>query len=178
MSSLAIGGRVDCNFFPKREELMSRDGFRSKLWIALLLVVLMVFAGMGCSSTAKNTKAEASTGGEIASSSRGKYYHFEDVLVPAELNFKPDESFIYEAPRFKAGILIFTKWRLDVDSLIDFFNTYMEKDNWKMVNSFRGKESFLNFSKPDKTCSIKIIEKWTGTTKVEIRVGPLGEKKM
>jgi hypothetical protein len=54
----------------------------------------------------------------------------------------------------------------------------MERDNWKMVSSFRGKESFLNFSKPDKNCWIKIIEKWTGTTKVEIRVGPLGEKKM
>jgi hypothetical protein len=54
----------------------------------------------------------------------------------------------------------------------------MEKDNWKLVNSFSGKESFLNFSKPDKTCTIRIIEKWTGTTTVEIRVGPLGEKKM
>ncbi len=54
----------------------------------------------------------------------------------------------------------------------------MEKDNWKLVNSFSGKESFLNFSKPDKTCTVKIIEKWYGTTEVEIRVGPLGEKKM
>ena len=165
-------------YFSTREELMSWDVFRSKLLIALLLAVLMVFAGIGCSSTVKNTKGETPKEGEPAQRSMGKYYHFEDVLVPGELNFKPDDSFIYETPRFKAGILIFTKWRLDVDSLIDFFNTYMEKDNWKMVNSFRGKESFLNFSKPDKTCSIKIIEKWTGTTKVEIRVGPLGEKKM
>jgi hypothetical protein len=54
----------------------------------------------------------------------------------------------------------------------------MEKDNWKLVNSFKGKESILNFSKPDKTCGIKITEKWHGTTEVEIRVGPLGEKKM
>jgi hypothetical protein len=177
-----MGGMAgEFHYFSKREDPMTREVFRRKLWIALLLAVLMVFAEMGCSSTAKNTKGEMPKEGEStlsAPSSRGKYYHFEDVLVPAELNFKPDESFIYEAPRFKTGILIFTKWRLDVDSLIDFFNTYMEKDNWKMVNSFRGKESFLNFSKPDKTCSIKIIEKWTGTTKVEIRVGPLGEKKM
>ena len=61
---------------------------------------------------------------------------------------------------------------------MDFFNYRMEKDNWKMVNSFKGKESILNFSKPDKTCTIKIVEKWYGTTIVEIRVGPLGEKKM
>ena len=65
-----------------------------------------------------------------------------------------------------------------MDSLIDFFNYQMEKDNWKVVNSFKGKESILNFLKPDKSCTIKIVEKWYGTTVVEIRVGPLGEKKM
>jgi hypothetical protein len=54
----------------------------------------------------------------------------------------------------------------------------MEKDNWKLVNSYRGKESILNFSKPDKTCAIKITESWYGSTHVEIRVGPLGEKPM
>jgi hypothetical protein len=54
----------------------------------------------------------------------------------------------------------------------------MEKDNWKLVNSFRGKDSFLNFTKPDKTCTVKMFDKWCGTTVVEIRVGPLGEKKM
>jgi hypothetical protein len=46
------------------------------------------------------------------------------------------------------------------------------------MNSFRGEESILNFSKPDKACTIKIFEKWYGTTVVEIRVGPLGMKKM
>jgi hypothetical protein len=164
--------------FSRREELMGRYVFRGGVRMALLLTVLMVLVGMGCSTTVKDTKGEAPKEGEPARSSIGKYYHFEDVLVPAELNFQPDDSFIYETPRLKAGVLIFTKWRLDVDSVIDFFKQYMERDNWKMVNSFRGKESFLNFSKPDKTCAIKIIEKWTGTTKVEIRVGPLGEKKM
>ena len=49
---------------------------------------------------------------------------------------------------------------------------------WKMMNSYRGKESVLNFSKPDKSCSIKITENWLATTYVEIRVGPVGEKKM
>ena len=108
----------------------------------------------------------------------GKYYYFDDVRVPSELSYKPKKSFVYETPGFKAGILVFSKWRLDADSLMDFFNYRMEKDNWKMMNSFKGKESVLNFSKPDKTCTIKIIEKWYGTTVVEIRVGPLGEKKM
>jgi hypothetical protein len=76
------------------------------------------------------------------------------------------------------GWMAFSKWLLDMDSLIDFFNYHMEKDNWKMVNSFKGKEYIINFSKPDKTCTIRISDTWYGKTKVEVRVGPLGEKKM
>ena len=138
----------------------------------------------GCSSTVKERRGEPPTKGEAAApeivtaTAKGKYYHFNDVLVPEELNYNQNKSFIYETPRFKAGILVFTKWWLDVDSLIGFFTYYMERDNWKIVNSFRGRDSILNFSKPDRTATIKIHEKWYGTTEVEIQVGPLAEKKM
>ena len=161
---------------------MRKNIFHWKSVMVLLLVVLLGLAWMGCSTTVKERQQgqpETGATGEARSEGggAGKYY-LDDVRVPSELNYKPSKSFVYETPRFKAGILHFTKWRLDVPSLIDFFTYNMEKDNWKLVNSFRGKESFLNFSKPDKTCMIRIKEKWTGTTIVEIQVGPLGEKKM
>ena len=134
---------------------------------------------MGCTTTVKERRGESAKSEEKElSPSPGKYYHFEDVLVPEELKYKQNKSFVYETPRFKAGILVFSKWWLDGASLIDFFTYHMEKDDWKLVNSFKGKESILNFTKPDKTCAIKITEKWYGTTVVEVRVGPLGEKKM
>jgi len=152
--------------------------------IAFLLVIFLCLGAgwMGCSTTVKErqqgqpaagTAGGASTEGE----GMGKYY-FDDVRIPSELNYKPNKSFVYETPKFKAGVLVFKKWQLDIPSLIEYFSYNMEKDNWKLVNSFRGKESFLNFSKPDKTCTIKVTDKWYGTTLVEIRVGPLGEKKM
>jgi len=156
--------------------------FQKRSVIALLLVIFLGVAWTGCSTTVKErqqgqpvTGATGETKGE--GEGMGKYY-LDDVRVPSELNYKPNKSFVYETPRFKAGVLVFSKWRLDVASLIDFFTYNMEKDNWKLVNTFRGKESFLNFLKPDKTCTVRITEKWTGTTTVEIRVGPLGEKKM
>ena len=138
-----------------------------------LLLISLVCAG--CRSTVRERREEpVKREGEAA----GKYYHFDDVRIPRELNYKQNKSFVYETPRFKTGILIFTKWRIDVESLIDFFNYQMEKDNWKLVNSFKGKESILYFSKPDKTCMIKISDNWYSMTEVEIRVGPLGEKKL
>jgi hypothetical protein len=161
---------------------MKLNIFDWKSGVALLLVFLFGGVWMGCSTTVKErqqgqTVTGATEGAKAEGEGMGKYY-LDDVRVPSELNYKPSKSFVYETPKFKAGILHFTKWRLDVSSLIEFFTYNMEKDHWKLVNSFKGKESFLNFSKPDKTCFVKIKEKWTGTTIVEIQVGPLGEKKM
>lgn len=153
---------------------MHRTIFRYKALYLLGLVFMFATIFYGCSSTVREKRDPGSKGEERI----GKYYHFEDVRVPRELNYNQKKSMVYEATGFKAGVLYFSKWRLDVESLIDFFNYHMERDNWKLVNSFKGKESILNFSKPNKTCTIKITEKWHGTTEVEIRVGPLGEKKM
>jgi len=154
---------------------MKQAIFKRKGVYILFALLLLSLVYAGCQSTVTERREEpVKREGEAA----GKYYHFDDVRIPGELNYKQNRSFVYETPRFKTGILIFTKWRLDVESLVDFFNYQMEKDNWKLVNSFKGKESILNFLKPEKTCTIKIGNNWYSMTEVEIRVGPLGEKKM
>ncbi len=162
---------------------MVRSIFQKKTVIILLLSLVLSLVWMGCSSTVKERKEEPSTTGTQATTTPtskylARYYYFDDVLIPGELKYKPGKSFIYETPQFKAGSMVFTKWRVDADSLIEFFNYNMEKDNWKIVNSYRGKESFLSFSKPDRTCTIRITEKWTGYVHVDVRVGPVGVKKM
>ncbi len=156
--------------------------FQKRLSIALCLVIFLGLAWSGCGTTVKEqqqgqplTEATGETTGE--KEGMGKYY-LDDVRIPNELNYKSDESLVYETKKFKAGVLRFSKWRLDVQSLIDFFTYHMGKDNWTFVNSFKGKETQLSFSKPDKTCDIRITETWTGMTRVTILVGPLGEKKM
>jgi len=156
--------------------------FQKRSVIALLLVIFLGLAWTGCTTTVKERQqgqpvtgatGESKTEGE----GMGKFY-LDDVRIPNELNYKPDESMVYETTKFKAGVLRFSKWRLDVQSLIDFFTYNMGKDNWTFVNSFKGKETQLSFSKPDKTCDIRITETWTGMTLVTILVGPLGGKKM
>ena len=153
--------------------------FKRSSVIALVLVVFLGLVWTACSTTVKERRGEQVKGEERGVSKyRARYYHFDDVLVPGELKYKQNKSFIYETPQFKTGVMIFSQWWFDAGSLIDFFTYNMEKDNWKLVNSFKGKESVFNFSKPDKICTIKITEKWYGMTELEIRVGPLGEKKM
>lgn len=154
---------------------MGLKRFRGRTVLVWGLVLVLSLLAAGCSSGLKEKRSEPVVGEQRGG---GKYYYFDDVLVPNELKYDQKKSFIYETPHFKTGVMVFTKYWLDVESLIQFFTYHMERDNWKLVNSFRGKESMLTFSKPDRSCTIRITEKWTGTTVVEIRVGPLAEKKM
>jgi hypothetical protein len=160
---------------------MNPNIFVRKSVMALLLIICFVVVWMGCTTTVKERQQGQPVTGPTSEAKpeweEGKYY-LDDVRVPIELDYLPNESLVYETAKFKAGVLRFSKWRLDVQSLIDFFMYNMEKDNWKFVNTFKGKETQISFSKPDKTCTIRITETWTGMTRVLIAVGPLGEKKM
>ena len=160
---------------------MRHPMFQWKSVIALGLVIAVGLAWLGCSSNVKERRSDSS-GGSVEITGRdtaaGKYYFFDDILIPKELNYKAGKSFVYETSQFKTGSMVFSKFWIDAGSVVDFFVYHMEKDSWKLVNSFKGKESIMNFTKPEKTCTIKINEKWYGTTEVEIRVGPVGTQKM
>jgi hypothetical protein len=160
---------------------MRHPMFQWKSVIALGLVIAVGLAWLGCSSNVKERRSDSS-GGSVEITGRdtaaGKYYFFDDILIPKELNYKASKSFVYETPQFKTGSIVFSKFWIDAGSVVDFFVYHMERDNWKLLNSFRGSESIVNFSKPEKTCTIKVVDKWYGSVEVEIRVGPLGTKKM
>jgi len=125
----------------------------------------------------RDEPASSATASASLSKYQAKYHFFDDILVPRELEYDQEKSFVYETPQFKAGALYFTKWNLDFNSLFDFFMVHMEKDGWKTVTSYRGKESYLTFYKPDRGCTIRITESWLGKVYVEIRVGPADVKK-
>ena len=145
---------------------MGRLVYREKMVLALLFAFLLGMMGIGCSSTVKTDEAAASPPSQAtattptpapspppapppettSASSVGKYYYFDDVLVPTALEYDQKKSFVYETPQFKAGALHFTGWHLDTNSLFDFFVFHMERDGWKMVTSYRGKESSLTFN--------------------------------
>ena len=70
----------------------------------------------------------------------------------------------------KTGILTL-RGRVDLNSLINFFQMAMPRENWKPKGSFRYQRSILIFEKPDKSCVIRLYE-GTIYTYVEIFVTP------
>ena len=162
-------GGSNHHYSDRGRRIMGQNLFDKKSLLALVLVVLLGLTWVAC-TTVKEKQGEPAMGQETQA---GKYYFFDDVLIPNELNYKPSKSFVFETPKFKAGSLVFSKWRADIEPLMNFFTYHMGKDNWKLDNSFRGKDSYLNFSKPDKSCAIKIVDKWFGFVEVEVQVIPL-----
>ncbi|MFB0507513.1 MAG: hypothetical protein ACETWT_12345 [Thermodesulfobacteriota bacterium] len=139
----------------------------------LAVVSLFVLVGLavvtGCSRLGweRKTPKEVPQVGEQA-----RYYHFQDVLIPHELKLEMDKSFIYETTSVKAGRLVFSG-RVEVYSLSNFFTNNMEKDGWRLVNKFGFKDVVLNFTKPDKNCTVNIYDRPINTI-VEVWVGPVG----
>jgi hypothetical protein len=98
------------------------------------------------------------------------FYGFPDVPIPQELTLVSDRSFVYETSVFKAGVLFFNG-NVELQSLENYFKINMPKNGWKYVNSFRYRDSILNYVKDDKTCNIR-MSRGTFSSDVEIWVGP------
>lgn len=139
-------------------------------WIVIIAVCLF-FIG-GCAGSGLKQKKSSSSQASVKTK-KGPipvYYDFGDILIPKELKLQKKLSFVYAASGRTAGVLSF-KANVEVFSLIKFFETNMEKDNWKLVSSFRSPRSLLLFRKENVTCMINITE-YTFNTVVEIWVAP------
>jgi len=113
----------------KKEEPMGQTIFQRKSVIALMLIIFLGVAWTGCSTTVQERQqgqpVTGATGEAKAEREWAGKYYLDDVRVPNELKYDSGKSFIYETPRFKAGVLRFSTWRLDVQSLIDYFTYNM-----------------------------------------------------
>jgi len=104
-------------------------------------------------------------------SPRPLFYDFPDIPIPSELKLLSSDSYVFQAGAFKTGLLTL-RGRVDINSLINFFQMAMPRENWKTKGGFRYKRSVLIFEKPDKTCIVNMYEKMFYTY-VEIYVAPV-----
>ncbi len=124
----------------------------------------------GATPVATSSPASSPAPASTSTTPRPLFYDFPDIPTPQELELQPKESYAVQAGTIKAGILTL-RGRVDLNSLISFFQMAMPRENWKPKGSFRYQRSVLIFEKPEKTCVIRLYEDIIYTY-VEIFVTP------
>lgn len=139
--------------------------------ISALLFVFAVVAGCAKPKSNTTTPEEAEYAAtEPDDTPTPLYYDFDDVLIPSELKTDKKRSFVYHTDEFTAGVLVLTG-RVEINSLISFFDSNMAKDNWRLMSSFKSPRTILFFTKANRSCIINITEQ-RFNTEVEIWVAP------
>jgi len=139
---------------------------------ALFLSMLLLSALTGCATSTLSEQApapgEPRQATEAVEYETARYYDFEDVPVPAEMELKTDRSFVFQTTEFAAGLLAFSG-RVELDSLISFFRIKLPDDGWRFLSSIKSPKTILFFQKENRLCIITIISK-AFTTDAEILV--------
>lgn len=137
--------------------------------IAVAGVFVLVFSG--CAGVRSSPRSSPSSVKEpTRKGDMPLYYDFGDVLIPSELKVDKKTSFVFRTPGLSAGVLSL-KGRVEIGSLIAFFDTNMAKDNWRLVSSFKSQRSIMLFNKENRWCVINISEDGF-STRVEVWVAP------
>lgn len=148
--------------------MRSTNRYSAVMLVLGILAVLMLLLSAACSSTSKTT--DGTEAREKDAKTAPLYFDFEDVLVPRDLKLKTNSSFVYHTSGLTAGVLVFTS-KIERNSLIQFFENNMAKDNWQAVSSFKSPRTLLLFQKENRWCVINITDNnWD--TQVEIWVAP------
>lgn len=127
--------------------------------VLVLLLVCMISAGCARmrrgAVVSQGPDADASKEAETL----GALYHdFEDVLFPIELKMDKKRSFVIRTPGFTAGVLVLTG-RIEINSLVRFFENNMAKDNWQLLSFFKSPRTIMFLNKTDRSCIINMTEK-------------------
>ncbi|MBU8912255.1 MAG: hypothetical protein KOO65_13380 [Desulfobacterales bacterium] len=141
--------------------------------INIVFVVLLAFFISGCFGLGSSQKPEGKTSADQPKSRKttAVYYDFEDVLIPMELSIVKNRTVVILTPGFTSG-LITLKGRVERQSLFNFFNNNMLKDNWNVISQIKSPgTTIMVFQKPSRTSVITIRDEQIYTY-VEVGVAP------
>ncbi len=136
------------------------------------IIVVLIFLFSGCAYFPKQDDAEL---GDLQDKGFAPpiYYDFGDVRIPEELKVDNKSSFVFRSADSSAGVLVL-EGRVEIYSLIGFFESSMVNDKWTFVCSFKSPRTIMIFKKHNRRCVINITKR-PFSTFVEVWVAPTVE---
>ncbi len=167
---------------------------KTRYWIMVLYICLATACGCSRSSApppspvSQSQQAPAPSGGSgptygppaaapanpapvPPSGSKAKFFQFNDIPIPPELDVQSKNSNVFESGQIKMGFLTL-RGRVESNSVMNFFVAMLPREGWRLKGQFRYNRSLLIFDKPDKVCVILMKEE-AYYTYVEIYVSPV-----
>jgi len=99
------------------------------------------------------------------------YYDFEDILVPKDLKIDDSSTVVVSTPGHTSGIITL-KGRIDKTSLLKFFNSNMQKDNWNIISQIRSPTATILVFQKASRCAVITLRDREYYTYAEIGVAP------
>lgn len=123
------------------------------------LVFIMLVSLFACANNqlAFNGKPVTERAQNAKEAPEPQYLDFGDILIPSELKINTSTSFIFRTSDLTAGVLDL-KGRVDSMSLVEFFETNMQKDNWKFISTFKSPKTLMLFRKDTRWCVINVFD--------------------
>ena len=146
-------------------------------WFGLLTSVLALLAG--CNSTPLSTPASSTSASSTSASSSGQgnapavapAQTLGGLPVPAGSVLRADESLIIGAGENWVGRAVLDLGR-DADGAYRFFIDGLSAQGWTMVSAVRGRQSFLVFTRQERTLTIEMNEPLLGSTSARLTMAP------
>jgi hypothetical protein len=98
---------------------------------------------------------------------------FEDVLIPREMDIDKEGSAIYRREGMAAGLLRMSG-RVEMTSLMRYFQNNMANEGWRPVSQFRSPHTLMLFQKGNRM-AVVALEDADFQTFADVWVVPLNE---
>ncbi len=121
-------------------------------------IILLALSLMGCATLRGKEKAGRGSKGYNTAYQKSTAYDFPDIPIPRELKLDIKRSLVFESATIKAGLLVY-KARVKALSLFNFFAKKMVENGWNLRSYFKYGKFIALFSKPNKDCVIRIVDK-------------------
>ncbi|MBF0202994.1 MAG: hypothetical protein HQK67_01480 [Desulfamplus sp.] len=137
----------------------------------IFITISMLFLISGCSNSMLSGTGKKTSIPKGSSQANAVYYDFEDVLVPKDLKIDNSSTVVVSTPGQTSGILTL-KGRIDKTSLLKFFNSNMQKDNWNIVSQIRSPSATILVFQKISRCAVITLRDKGYYTYAEIGVAP------